>query len=61
MAVIRFLFHALVPAMLAGSSLLLVTGCNIASAVGYAVHPEPEFEAQYELADVPTVRRGCVG
>lgn len=65
MAVIRFLFHALVPAMVAGSSLLFVSGCNIASAVGYAVHPEPEFEAQYELADVPTVifiddRRGVV-
>ena len=56
-------------AMLLTASVLMpmciVSGCNIASAVGYTLHPEPEFDAMYVLADVPTVvfiddRRGRV-
>ena len=51
--------------LMALSSMCLISGCNIASAVGYTLSPEPEFEAKYQLADVPTVvfiddRRGRV-
>ncbi|MDG2291928.1 MAG: hypothetical protein P8L37_04655, partial [Phycisphaerales bacterium] len=65
MVVTRFAIHALLLAVLAAVSLFVLSGCNIASAVGYAVHPEPEFEAEYTLANVPTVifiddRRGVV-
>ena len=65
MVVTRWITHALTLVVLGVVSPALLSGCNIASAVGYAVHPEPEFEAEYTLANVPTVvfiddRRGVV-
>ena len=40
----------------AGVVLVLgIGGCNIATAVGSVVRPEPEIEAKYHLQDVPTV------
>ena len=32
-----------------------LAGCNIGSAVGYALHPEPTVAAQFKLNNVPTV------
>ena len=32
-----------------------LAGCNIASPVAYALHPEPQFSAEFTLKNVPTV------
>ena len=35
--------------------LQFLAGCNIASAVGYVAHPEPQVSAEFTLSNVPTV------
>ena len=62
---IRLLLRTILPVGAMTLVACCVSGCNIASAVGYTIHPEPEFDAMYKLADVPTVvfiddRRGRV-
>ena len=61
----RLLLRSILPSFAVALVACCMSGCNIASAVGYTIHPEPEFDAMYQLADVPTVvfiddRRGRV-